>query len=107
MFGMSANSASIGRRFIADVLLITQWRILAVKLSEELTFAAADGVLVPQTRSSAWKTHRRHLSFPVMALAPGLALAEVAGSAFCLLSPSPRLLSFTAPILPPLPPPCG
>ena len=41
--------------------------------------------------------------FPVMALAPGLALAEVAGSAFCLLSPPRRLLSSAAPTLRPLP----
>jgi len=46
------------------------------------------------------KTRRRHSLFNAMALAPGLALAEVACSVFCPLSPSRRLLLFASPALP-------
>jgi hypothetical protein len=47
------------------------------------------------------KTLHQQSIVSAMALAPGLALAEVAGSVFCLLSQSRRLLSFAEPLLHP------
>ena len=47
------------------------------------------------------KTRRQHLLFNAVALGPGLVLAEVAGSAFCPLTLSRRLLSFASSTLQP------
>ena len=47
------------------------------------------------------KTRRQHLLFTAMALGPGLVLAEVAGSAFCPLTLSRRLLSSASSTLQP------